>query len=315
MADSASSLAVRPRSGVVALAVLWRFGRPHTLVGTALSVAGIFAITAHGLADLPAGRAAFHLALTLVAALAVNLFITGINQITDVEIDRINKPRLPIAAGELSLAAARRIVAASALVPLGLAVSQGWVETLAVGVALAIGWAYSCPPLRLKRFPVAASASISVVRSLVVNLGVALHFSLAFGSGMDVPPAVWALTAFVMPFSFAIAVLKDVPDLAGDSAFEIRTFTVRLGQRTAFRMGLTALTLAYAGMAVLGPLLLDDAQPVVLATTQLGALAIVWWLAVRVDVTDQAAFTTFYMQVWGLFFAEYLLVPAAVLLT
>lgn len=255
----------------------------------------------------------FHLAFTLVAALAANVFITGINQITDVEIDRINKPRLPIAAGELSLLAARRIVLAAGVLPLALALTQGWVETVAVLAALAIGWAYSCPPLRLKRFPVAASASISVVRAVVVNLGVALHFSGAFGEGLAVPDAVWALTAFVLPFSFAIAVLKDVPDLVGDSAFDVRTFTVRLGQRTAFRIGLAALTLAYAGMAVLGPLGIDDAQPVVLVVTHLAALALVWWLAVRVDVTDQPAFTTFYMRVWGLFFAEYVLVPAAVL--
>lgn len=299
--------AIRP------LRTLWRFGRPHTLIGTALSVLGIFAITADDLGGIPLGKAVLHVALTLVAGLAVNVFITGINQITDVEIDRINKPFLPIAAGELSLPAARRIVAASAVIPLVLAVTQGWIEVVAVAAALAIGWAYSCEPLRLKRFPVAASASISVVRSFVVNLGVALHFTTAFGAGEHVPEAVWALTLFVIPFSFAIAVLKDVPDMAGDSAFDVRTFTVRLGQRTAFGMGMAALTLAYAGLAILGPLFVESAQPVVLAVTQVAALALVWWLAVRVDVTDQAAFTRFYMRVWGLFFLEYVLVPVAVL--
>ena len=30
-------------------------------------------------------------------------------------------------------------------------------------------------------------------------------------------------------------------------------------------------------------------------------------------MTDQAAFTQFYMRVWGLFFLEYLFVPVAVL--
>jgi homogentisate phytyltransferase/homogentisate geranylgeranyltransferase len=36
------------------------------------------------------------------------------------------------------------------------------------------------------------------------------------------------------------------------------------------------------------------------------------WLALRVDLTDRGAFTRFYMRVWGLFFAEYLLMPLAV---
>jgi len=32
----------------------------------------------------------------------MNLYITGLNQVTDVEIDKVNKPYLPIASGELS---------------------------------------------------------------------------------------------------------------------------------------------------------------------------------------------------------------------
>ena len=36
------------------------------------------------------------------------------------------------------------------------------------------------------------------------------------------------------------------------------------------------------------------------------------WLALRVDLTDRIAFTRFYLRVWALFFAEYLLMPVAV---
>ena len=124
------------------------------------------------------------------------------------------------------MAQGRAIVAVAGVLPLVLAVTQGWIELVAVGVALAIGAAYSLPPLRLKRYPGARRrVSISIVRALVVNLGVYLHFS----DGESVAPAVWALTLFVLPFSFAIAVLKDVPDAEGDRRFAIRTFTVRLG--------------------------------------------------------------------------------------
>ena len=51
------------------------------------------------------------LAATLIAALACNVFITGLNQITDIEIDRINKPHLPLASGEISSAEAKKWVA------------------------------------------------------------------------------------------------------------------------------------------------------------------------------------------------------------
>jgi homogentisate phytyltransferase/homogentisate geranylgeranyltransferase len=313
MSEQAAALAPLRRTRLAA-GVLWRFSRPHTVIGTALSVLGIFAVAADHLGPLSAGRAAFHLAWTLVAALAVNVYIVGLNQLTDVDIDRVNKPQLPLAAGDLSAPQARTIVAAAAVLPVVLALTQGPIETAAVLVALAIGTAYSAPPLRLKRFPVAASASISVVRAVVVNLGVYLHFAAAFGGGHHVAPSVWALTLFVLPFSFAIAVLKDVPDAEGDRRYRILTFTVRLGARRALTMGLAALTAAYLGVAVAGPLLVDDAQPVVLAATHLAALALLWAWALELDHTDRAAFTRFYMRVWLLFFCEYVAVPVAVLL-
>lgn len=295
------------------LTVLWRFGRPHTVVGTWLGIAGLFAIAIHAAPGASAGSAAFQLACTLVAGTGVNVAIVGINQIADVEIDRINKPRLPIAAGDLSPRAAWRIVAVAAAVPVAMALTQGWVESAAVLVALAIGAAYSVPPVRLKRFPVAASLCIAGVRSAVVNLGVAVHFSTAFGGDGRVPGAVWALCLFVLPFSFAIAVLKDVPDSEGDRRFRIATFTVRLGPRRAAALGLGALGIAYAGMAVLGPLALPEANAAVLAGGHLGAALLLAWWAHRADPDDPRAFTGFYMRVWVLFFLEYLLVPAAVL--
>jgi homogentisate phytyltransferase/homogentisate geranylgeranyltransferase len=238
----------------------------------------------------------------------VNVFIVGINQVEDVEIARVNKPWLPIAAGDLSLEAGRRIVAVAAVTPLAMAATQGADELIAVTVALAIGWAYSCSPLRLKRFPALAAGSITFVRSLVVNLGVWLHVA-----GTPIVAGVWALTAVTVPFSFAIAVLKDVPDIAGDRHYGIRTFSVRLGPRPVLAVGVGALTAAGIGMAIAGPLLLDGANAVVLVAGQLLGVAALWRWALRVDPSDPVAFTAFYQRVWQLFFCEYVVVTAAYL--
>jgi homogentisate phytyltransferase/homogentisate geranylgeranyltransferase len=299
--------AVVRRTGAVG--VLWRFSRPHTLVGTFISATGLYLIA---VAELP-GSGLDHLFWVMVAGAGVNLAIVGVNQITDVEIDRINKPHLPLAAGELSREGAWRIVAVAALLPVVLALTQGALETAAVVGALVVGAAYSLPPVRLKRFPVVASLCISGVRAIAVNLGMYGHFSLAFGGTLAIPASVWALTLFVVPFSFAIAVLKDVPDREGDRRFRIATFTVRLGPRRAFRLGLGALVGAYAGMAVLGPLLVDDADGAVLTAGHALGLALLLWWARRADPADPVAFTGFYLRVWALFFLEYALVPAAVL--
>ena len=292
-----------------ALGVLWRFSRPHTLLGTFISATGLYLIAVH---ELP-GSGLDQLFWVMLAGAAVNVAIVGVNQITDVEIDRVNKPHLPLAAGDLSREGAWWIVAVAAVLPVALALTQGALETAAVVGALAVGAAYSLPPVRLKRHPVVAGLCISVVRSVAVNLGMYGHFSLAFGGSLAIPDSVWALTLFVLPFSFAIAVLKDVPDREGDRRYRIATFTVRLGPRRAFRLGLAALVVAYAGMAVLGPLLLSDADGAVLAAGHALALALLLVWARRADPSDPAAFTRFYMRVWALFFLEYALVPAAVL--
>ena len=114
------------------------------------------------------------------------------------------------------------------------------------------------------------------MRSVVVNLGVYWHFA------HQIDPPVWALCLFVLPFSFAIAVLKDVPDLEGDRRFSIRTFTVRLGAERVFKVGLAALALAYGGMIVLGPLLLaGHADPVVLIGGHLAAAGVAVVLGAR----------------------------------
>ena len=303
-------------SPLAALTTLWSFSRPHTLIVTGVSILAIYVMAASLLPGVALGDGLGDLALTLLAGAAVNLYIVGINQCEDVEIDRINKPWLPIPAGRLSVAGAWRVVVACALLAAGMALSQGWVEVVAVGSALAIGTAYSSPPLRLKRFPALAAASISVVRACVVNLGVYLHFASSLGgrAGLSAIPApIVALTLFVLPFSFAIAVFKDVPDAEGDRRFRIGTFTVRLGARAAFRMGMTALVAGYLAMAIAGPLLIDDASAWVLALGHMACLAVLLWLAAGVKVDDPARFSRFYLQVWALFFVEYLLMPAAVL--
>jgi homogentisate phytyltransferase / homogentisate geranylgeranyltransferase len=314
---AALSLAVRTAARPLkAITLLWRFSRPHTLVATTVSITGIYVLAASALPGMALGDGFGDLALTLLAGALVNVYIVGLNQLEDVDIDRVNKPWLPIPAGDLSVLQGRWIVAATAALAMLLAWTQGWVELVAVGAALGIGTVYSSPPLRLKRYPALAAASITLVRAVVVNVGVYEHFASSLGGRPElsaVPPPVVALTLFVLPFSFAIAVLKDVPDAKGDRRFGIGTFTVRLGPRRALALGLASLTVGYAGMAALAPLALDDAQPWLLAGGHLAALAVLWSFALRTDLQQHDAVTRFYMRVWLLFFVEYALVPAAVL--
>lgn len=296
-----------PRPTLVArLAALWRFSRPHTLVGTTTSVLALYAIAATtGPAPGPADLAA-----TLIAAACVNVAIVGLNQLEDIEIDRINKPWLPLAAGDLAPQSATLIVIAVSFAAVTLAITQGTIEVVAVGAALAIGGAYSSPPLRLKRYPIVAAMSISVVRAFAVNLGVYGHFA---GSLDAVPGVVWAVTAFTLPFGAAIALLKDVPDIDGDLRYQVRTLSVRLGPRRVLAIALALLTAAYLVMAIPVAFALDDVNRELFAAGHLAALILLLVWAARTSPDDPAIFTRFYLRVWGLFFFEYVLIALCVL--
>ena len=66
-------------------------------------------------------------------------------------------------------------------------------------------------------------------------------------------------------------------------------------------------------MAVLGPLLVDDADGLVLAPAHAAALALLLVWARPRRSGRPVRFTRFYLRVWALFFLEYALVPLAVL--
>lgn len=71
-----------------AASTLYRFSRPHTILGTTVSVLSVSAL-ALGPGQLTAG-VALRVGAALVAALAMNVCIVGVNQVYDVEIDRVS---------------------------------------------------------------------------------------------------------------------------------------------------------------------------------------------------------------------------------
>ena len=95
------------------LKVAYKFSRPHTIKGTIL--ASFMGVT-RALQENPGSMSWALLpraAVGLVALLCGNAYIVGVNQIYDVEIDKINKPFLPIAAKDLTIKKAWTWVLAS----------------------------------------------------------------------------------------------------------------------------------------------------------------------------------------------------------
>src|SRR4028119_1989510 len=305
----------------------WEFSRPHTIVGTSLSVLALYAIAQS--APLFVNPLFGPLAFAWLACICGNIYIVGLNQLEDVEIDKINKPYLPIASGVFSRKTGELIVIATGILAILTAVLQGPFLLATVGVSLAIGTSYSLPPIRLKRFPFWAALCIFTVRGAIVNLGLFLHFNWVLGlvraksafSGwslesvsFEIPAEVWVLTAFVVVFTFAIAIFKDIPDLEGDKQYNITTFTIQLGKPVVFNIARWVLTVCYLGMILAGVLWLDSVNPVFFVIAHLVALGLMWWRSLSVDLQDKNAIAQYYQFIWKLFFLEYLIFPAACLL-
>lgn len=284
------------------LRTLVGFARPHTVIATSVQVVTILLIVAERRAFTPA--AASLAALTLLACLALNLYVVGLNQLTDVPIDQVNKPWLPLASGELSPRGGRLLVAAAALIALTLGALGGAALLLTVVAIMLIGSAYSLPPTRLKRFPVAAALSIAAARGVIANVGLGLHYSSHMGG--ELPALTLAvLGVFFFGFGLVIAIYKDLPDDAGDRLHSIETFTTRLGARRALGLGRAVLTACYAlpiGLALAG---LPRGDALFLLVSHTVIVAAFWAACSRVNLGERRSISAFYMFLWTLFYAEF----------
>lgn len=280
------------------------FSRPHTIVGTTLSVTALYLI-AFGRAGGETIDWSLYLG-SLLACLGANIFIVGLNQLTDIEIDRINKPYLPLASGAYSVRRALTIIGVAVAASLVLAALTGPFLLLTVILSLLLGTAYSLPPFRLKRFYFWAAFCIIAVRGLIVNLLLFLHFQSSLGGPAAIPTVIWLLTGIIFLYSIVIAWFKDIPDEAGDEAFEIRTLSLRLGPRTVWLTGSLILSLGLAAVALAA--WRGDIVPrgELLAATHLVLLILFWIVNGRLRLDDQRALAQYYQFVWAMFFIEYL---------
>lgn len=294
---------------------LWRFSRPHTIIGSTVSVTCLFFYAWLSVQkDLYAHQLGEAL-ITLFAALACNLFITGLNQIYDVDIDKENKPKLPLVSGELSMINAKKTVLLSLVVALSLSYYLSFFfGNLILGIST-LGWAYSSPPIRFKRYHLWAASAIALVRGPLVNVGIALHFVfLLKGSNPTIKNmlnlvsefryGVWIipLTVFITAFSLGIAWFKDLPDVQGDERHKINTLAVKAGKPLAFMLGVFIVSLAY-GFLIWWGFYFGFGLPFVIY--HLLALLIFALFAYRVKLNDQGRLKRFYMSYWILFFLEY----------
>ncbi len=294
------------------LIALWQLARPHTIIGTTISGASLFILANAGGANTPANWPV--LALALFPAWLANIYIVALNQITDVEIDRVNKPYLPLPAGELSLKTVRNITALTGVGSVAFSIPQGPFLAGVVIISLILGTIYSVPPIRLRRFPFWASFCIFSVRGVLINLGIYLHFCQKLGLKLSIPPEILALTLFILLMSLIIAWFKDIPDISGDRQFDLHSLALSLGGERVFRIGIWLITGGYFFLIAGTIFFVPPHHRIFFAISHLFILGFLLFRSRKVSVNNNESFFKFYLLIWKLFYLEYVIFALAFLI-
>jgi 4-hydroxybenzoate polyprenyltransferase len=208
------------------------FARPFTLLAPALGMAS-GGMTAIGAAPRESWSwwLVIYPALGALMAAVLNAASNGLNQIFDLEIDRINKPKRPLPSGRLSVPEAwiftlATFVAAWILAWLVAPGGRHECFWLVVG-ATVITSLYSVPPFRTKRLGIWANVTIAIPRGAMLK--VAGWSSVKTILGLEP----WYIGAIFGLFLLGATTTKDFADMEGDRRGGCRTLPIQFGVRRA----------------------------------------------------------------------------------
>jgi 4-hydroxybenzoate polyprenyltransferase len=172
-----------------------------------------------------------HVAWNVVAgallAAALNAYSNGINQIFDLEVDRINKPWRMLPSNKLSFGEAWTISLLFLAVALQLAYRIS-VQTLMIVVAASIlTFIYSAPPLRTKSRGFLANITVAIPRGTLLIVA-------GWSTVKDIlQPEPWLVGSIFGLFMLGAVSTKDFSDIEGDRKGGCNTLPVKYGIRAA----------------------------------------------------------------------------------
>jgi 4-hydroxybenzoate polyprenyltransferase len=221
-----------PASIASAWRVYLEFARPFTLVAPAL---GFLSGAATAIGAFP--REHWRIALIVppilgaLMAAVLNAASNGLNQIYDLEIDRVNKPRRPLPSGRLGMRAAwafTLIAFAAAFVLAWLVAPGGRHECFwMVLAATVITCLYSAPPFRTKRLGIWANVTIAIPRGVLLKVAGWSAVKTALGWEP------WYIGTIFGLFLLGATTTKDFADMDGDRRGGCRTLPIQYGVRRA----------------------------------------------------------------------------------
>ncbi|KAJ9538525.1 hypothetical protein OSB04_031258 [Centaurea solstitialis] len=202
----------------------------------------------------------------------MQIYVCGFNQICDIEIDKINKPDLPLAAGELTMNSAIIMTSFSAIM---------------------------LPLLRWKRFPYTAVLYMINSRALAIPFGYYLHARNAIRGGAFILSRRHIFSiAMLTVFSVVLILFKDIPDIKGDEMHGIKSLASQIGPESMFWSCIWLLGITYGVAIFVGTTSSSTWSKYVTILGHLATMLALWVRSKSVDLKSMASISSMYLFLW-----------------
>ncbi|XP_057441247.1 glycinol 4-dimethylallyltransferase-like isoform X2 [Lotus japonicus] len=266
------------------LVAFQKFSRPFSMVGIISNIIATSLLTVEKLSDI-SPLFFTNVLKALVLNLTMSIYVNGVNQLFDVEIDK-----------SFWLAW----------------IIGSWSFIWGVLAQSIVGFVYSAnvPLLRWKRHPVLAAMCLVSLSAFILPITIFIHFQTFVFKRMTIfwRPLI-SVIAFTSLYFVGISLCKDIPDMEGDKAFGINSFSTRFGTKQAFWLSVTLFKMAF-GVALFTAATSSYLWSKVITGLGYAVLAsILWYNAKSVDLGSKDSVQSFYIFIWKLLSAHYFLVP------
>nr|AZK16225.1 8-prenyl-1,3,6,7-tetrahydroxyxanthone 8-prenyltransferase [Hypericum sampsonii] len=295
--------------------VLWRFLRPFALYTASTQ---FFCVLARRLVENPHTLQSLNwsMCIKILAALTslvcTYFFTSGVNQISDIETDKINKPDLPLSSGELSVESAWAIVMGFVAVSL-IAARTLYSKSFLVSIfcLLLVGGAYSIPPFRTKASTMGAPITIALMKGFVDFFAIFAGAGAVLGLPFQMSLPMVYMSIFTTLFGLGNGILKDISDMDGDRKNNIPTLATIIGAKKTLIIGTGIHILNHFGCA-LAAIIRPEAIKcsIVVPVHILSAFYLISqaWKMHRLNY-ESAQSRKLYTSLWFVYVVQYVLLP------
>jgi len=202
---------------------LWTFSRGHTIYGALFAILATISLV--NKVDI------FKIVNIIVIMCFSTIWAVGLNQLYDINIDKINKPYLPLASGKWSFNFGIIITILSQIFAFILVKKEfNIITTRFYLIATIISTLYSVPFFNIRKKKMMPVIFIVLNRGLFMNLINYCYLSNTENVS-NLPTELYIFIVSISLYVTLISLFKDIPDIKGDFSNKRVTYATKLGSK------------------------------------------------------------------------------------